>query len=63
MVIVDTDGLGVCVFRDENMLATLEMIRNVYGGPEGYVKSHCGLSDEDIERIRKNVTAEVAPVL
>jgi len=53
----------VWVSRDENMLGTLEMIRNVYGSPEGYVKSHCGLSDEDIERIRKNVTADVAPVL
>lgn len=27
-----------------------------YGGITGYVKNYCGLSDEEIEMIRKNLT-------
>lgn len=41
--------------RPANMLATLEMIKNKYGGAEGYLKQKCGFEDQDIERIRKNV--------
>lgn len=37
------------------MLAALEMIRDVYGGAEAYVKEKCGLSDEDVRRIRQNI--------
>lgn len=37
------------------MLATLEMIKNKYGGAEGYLKQKCGFEDQDVERIRKNV--------
>lgn len=37
------------------MLATLDMIKNKYGGAEGYLKQNCGFEDQDIERIRKNV--------
>lgn len=37
------------------MLTTLEMIKNKYGGAEGYLKQKCNFEDQDIERIRKNV--------
>lgn len=43
------------------MLATLEMIREVYGGAEGYVKDKCGLSDDDIARVRQSMV-HMAPL-
>ena len=45
------------------MAASLEMIHDEFGGFVGYVKDHCGLTDGDIEQIRKNITVEVAPIL
>lgn len=35
------------------MLAALAMIREKYGSAEGYVRNVCGLSTEEIERIRQ----------
>lgn len=43
------------------MLATLEMIREVYGGAERYVKDKCGLSDDEIARIRQNMVQTAPP--
>jgi len=44
-----------------NMLATLNMIREKYGGPEAYVTQKCGLTSEDVGKIRSNlVVKEVA---
>ena len=40
------------------MLATIEMIREKYGGAEGYFKVKCELADEDLERIRANIIDE-----
>ena len=37
------------------MLAAIEMIRQRYGGPEGYLEAKCGLKDEDFEKIRANI--------
>lgn len=48
MLIIEND-------RPASMLATLDMIKNKYGGAEGYLKQNCGFEDQDIERIRKNV--------
>lgn len=45
-----------------NMLYTLEMIREKYGGPEGYMISQCGISKEDVENIRKNMIREAPAV-
>ncbi|KAH8762123.1 tyrosine phosphatase [Diaporthe sp. PMI_573] len=45
--------------RPEAMLATLALIRREYGNVEGFVKGRCGLSDEEIERIRSNLVVEV----
>ena len=39
------------------------MLKETYGGAEGYVKKYCGLSDEDIATIRKNLVSDEAPTL
>ena len=44
------------------MLATLQMIREKFGGPEQYVKEKCGLTTEEVERIRENLVVNAAPV-
>lgn len=48
--------------RAVNMLATLRMIRERFGGPEQYVIEKCGLSREDVEKIRANLVVETAPI-
>ncbi|MCJ1433466.1 hypothetical protein MMC27_002828 [Xylographa pallens] len=40
------------------MLATLEMVRQRYGGVEGYVRDVLGFGDEDVETIRRNLVEE-----
>jgi hypothetical protein len=44
------------------MLATLKMIREKYGGPEQYVIDRCGLTKEDVHRIRSNLVVK-APAI
>ncbi|CAH0035922.1 unnamed protein product [Clonostachys rhizophaga] len=39
----------------EVMAAFLERLKEEYGGAEGYVKNHLGLSDDDINEIRTNL--------
>lgn len=46
-------ALRMTTCTQEKMLETLKMIQREYGGAEGYVKSKCGLSNEEVERIRK----------
>lgn len=41
--------------RRENMEATIEMIEKEVGGVQGYLKGYCGLSEEEIESLRKNL--------
>lgn len=41
------------------MLATLALIREKYGGAEGYLKAACGFSDEDISKVRKNLVEAI----
>ena len=43
------------------MLAFLRLLREKYGGTERYVETHCRLSKEDIEVIRRNLVEEVEP--
>lgn len=45
--------------RPEAMLGTLALIRRDYGGVEEFVKGRCGLSDQEIEEIRRNLVVEV----
>lgn len=40
------------------MLATLKMIREKFGGPEGYVTEKCGLTKDEVDKIRKNLIVE-----
>lgn len=40
------------------MLAFLTMLRENYGGAEGYLKKYAGLSDEDLYTIRSNFLSE-----
>jgi len=42
--------------RSESMSAMLEMVRNKWGGAEGYVRDLCGLSSEDINKVREVLT-------
>ncbi|KAI5210734.1 hypothetical protein AUEXF2481DRAFT_31890 [Aureobasidium subglaciale EXF-2481] len=41
--------------QPEKMAATIQMIQKVYGGAEGYVRDVVGMSDQQIEQIRKNL--------
>jgi protein tyrosine/serine phosphatase len=45
--------------RKENMLATLEMVRERWGGMEEYVKEVAGVDDEVIAGVRKNCLVSV----
>jgi hypothetical protein len=40
------------------MLASLKMIRERFGGAEDYVIEKCGLTKEEVKRIRKNLIVE-----
>lgn len=42
-------------YRKESMIAMLEMVREKYGGVEGYLNGKCGFGDEDLEKIRRNI--------
>jgi hypothetical protein len=44
--------------RAQSMKETLDMINKKYGSAEGYVRTVCGLDDEDIEGLRKNLTVK-----
>lgn len=42
--------------KAENMLATVDMINREFGGAEVYMKKNCGLTEEEVKRLRKNIT-------
>lgn len=44
--------------RKESMLAMLEMVEKKWGGAEGYARDACGLSEEEVERIRVLLTVK-----
>ncbi|KAG5725676.1 Tyrosine-protein phosphatase [Termitomyces sp. T112] len=41
--------------KAETMAAVLSMLREKFGGVEGYLKTHAGLTDEDMKTIRANM--------
>lgn len=45
--------------RPQAMLGTLALIRREYGGVEDFVRERCGLSDDEIKGIRRNLVVEV----
>lgn len=48
--------------RSESMLAMLEMVDRTWGGAEGYVRTACGLSGEEVERVRSVLTVRSGDV-
>jgi hypothetical protein len=40
------------------MLATLKIIRESFGGPEVYMIERCGLTKEEVEKIRSNLVID-----
>ncbi|KUJ06506.1 uncharacterized protein LY89DRAFT_692481 [Mollisia scopiformis] len=42
--------------RPESMLAMLEMVDRKWGGAEGYIKGVCGLTDEEIKKVKAVLT-------
>jgi len=43
-------------------MATLKIIREKFGGPEGYMIEKCGLTKEEVDKIRTNLIVE-APAI
>ena len=43
--------------KRENMIAALEMIEKEFGSAEEYMREKCGMSEEEIERLRGNLKA------
>jgi protein tyrosine/serine phosphatase len=41
--------------RKETMLATLDMMDREFGGAEKYMREMCGLGDEELEALKKNL--------
>ncbi|MCJ1404845.1 hypothetical protein MMC11_008071 [Xylographa trunciseda] len=50
---------GMMSSMAEYMLATLDMVREKYGGVEEYVRDVLGFGDEDIATIRKNLVEDL----
>lgn len=45
--------------RKENMLATLAVLREKWGGAEEYVVKELGLTKEEVEALRRNLVVDV----
>lgn len=45
-------------FRAVNMLSTLRMMREKFGGAEAYVIEKCGLTKEEVEKLKSNLIVE-----
>ncbi|KAH6915078.1 protein-tyrosine phosphatase-like protein [Coprinopsis sp. MPI-PUGE-AT-0042] len=48
-------ALNMFTCRHETMIAFLKHMEEAYGGAENYVKHYVGLSDEDIETVKRNL--------
>jgi protein tyrosine/serine phosphatase len=42
--------------KPENMYATIGMIKDKFGSAEEYMRTHCGLTEEEVRLLRKNIT-------
>jgi len=49
--------------RRDSMVGALDMLKNEFGGAEGYFKSQCGLSAEEIDKIRSFLIVEEKPIV
>jgi protein tyrosine/serine phosphatase len=55
---VEKRAMRMVSARPETMFAMLEMENERWGSAEGYVKKECGLTDEEIERVRRILIEE-----
>jgi len=44
------------------MMATLKILREKFGGPERYMIEKCGLTKEEVDRIRANLIVETPAI-
>jgi protein tyrosine/serine phosphatase len=44
--------------RTESMLQSLDMLEKQWGSAEGYMRKECGLGDEDLHKLRRNLIVE-----
>ena len=44
--------------KEESMLRSLDMLEEEWGSAEAYMRQECGLGDEDLQRLRKNLIVE-----
>lgn len=44
--------------RKESMLGALDMVDEVFGGAERYMREKCGLGDEELEALRRNLLVQ-----
>ena len=42
--------------KPENMQATIDMIKKDFGSADEYMRKYCGLTEDEVKRIRKNIT-------
>ncbi|PNS17962.1 hypothetical protein CAC42_3921 [Sphaceloma murrayae] len=49
--------------KAENMKVTIQLIKEIWGGAEGYVREVVGLSEEEVEGLRRNFGSEEEAVL
>jgi hypothetical protein len=40
------------------MLQSLDMLEKQWGSAEGYMRKECGLGDEDLHKLRRNLIVE-----
>ncbi|KAI9814542.1 MAG: hypothetical protein M1832_005722 [Thelocarpon impressellum] len=55
-------ALNLISSKFENMMATLDLIRERWGGAAGYLKLECGLNDDELEKIRKRMMVKETPL-
>ncbi|KAF2868071.1 tyrosine phosphatase family-domain-containing protein [Massariosphaeria phaeospora] len=55
LVLARRAALRMAGARRENLLGSLEMVEREYGGAEGYFRGVCGLGDEELEALRRNL--------
>ncbi|EME44897.1 hypothetical protein DOTSEDRAFT_169951 [Dothistroma septosporum NZE10] len=47
--------MNMVASKEENMLATVDMIEKEFGGSEAYMRKYCGLENGEIEALRRNL--------
>lgn len=49
--------------RAESMLASIQMLQEIYGSAEGYVTQHLGFSESEMKQLKKNLISNTPPIL